>query len=75
MLEARAAARQLTQDLDRVPTESDLARQLGVSGADLREARRAEMAFQPSSLDAPVAGQPGTASLPSREAASKAGPW
>src|ERR1039457_4539404 len=63
MLEARAAARQLTQDLGRVPTESDLARHLGVSGADLREAQRAEMAFQPSSLDAPVAGQPGTASL------------
>jgi RNA polymerase sigma-B factor len=63
MLEVREATRQLTQDLGRVPTESDLARHLGVSGADLREAQRAEMAFQPSSLDAPVAGQPGTASL------------
>src|SRR5450755_3563750 len=51
ILEAREATRQLTQDLGRVPTEADLARHLGVSGADLREARRAEMAFQPSSLD------------------------
>jgi RNA polymerase sigma-B factor len=63
ILEAREAAGQLTQDLGRVPTESDLARHLGVSGADLQEAQRAEMAFQPSSLDAPVAGEPGTASL------------
>ena len=63
MVEAREATRQLTQDLGRVPAEADLARHLGVSGADLQEARRAEMAFQPSSLDAPVAGQPGTASL------------
>jgi RNA polymerase sigma-B factor len=63
MVEAREATRQLTQDLGRVPTVADLARHLGVSDADLREARRAEMAFQPSSLDAPVAGQPGTASL------------
>jgi RNA polymerase sigma-B factor len=46
-----------------VPTESDLARHLGVSGADLREAQRAELALRPSSLDAPVAGRPGTASL------------
>jgi RNA polymerase sigma-B factor len=63
VLEAREATRQLTQDLGRVPTESDLARHLGVSGADLREARRAELAFRPSSLDAPVAGRPGTANL------------
>src|ERR1700683_1742688 len=54
---------QLAQDPGRVPTESDLARHLGVSGSDLREAQLAEMAFQPSSLDAPVAGQRGSASL------------
>ena len=63
ILEAREATRQLTQDLGRVPTEADLARHLGVSSADLREAQRAEMAFQPSSLDAPAVGQRGTASL------------
>jgi RNA polymerase sigma-B factor len=63
ILQARGATAQLTQDLGRVPTESDLARHLGVSGADLREAQRAELALRPSSLDAPVAGRPGTASL------------
>jgi RNA polymerase sigma-B factor len=63
VLEIREATRQLTQDLGRVPSESDLARHLGVSGDDLRDARRAEMAFQPFSLDAPLAGQSGTASL------------
>jgi RNA polymerase sigma-B factor len=63
ILQARDATGLLTQDLGHVPTESDLARYLGVSGADLREARRAELALRPSSLDAPVVGQPGTASL------------
>jgi len=63
VLDVRAAARQLTQDLGRLPTDTDLARHLGVSRDDLREARQAEMAFQPCSLDAPLAGQPGTASL------------
>ena len=63
ILEGRKATTQLTQDLGRVPTESDLARRLGVSGADLREAQRAELALQASSLDAPVAARPGAASL------------
>jgi len=63
MLEVREASRQLTQDLGRVPSESDLARHLGVSDDDVREVRRAELAYQPWSLDAPLAGQPGTASL------------
>ena len=63
ILEARKATTQLTQDLGRVPTESDLARHLGVSGADLREAQRAELALRPSSLDAPVAARPGAASM------------
>jgi RNA polymerase sigma-B factor len=63
ILQAREATTQLTQELGRVPTESDLARHLGVSGAELREAQRAELALRPSSLDAPVAGRPGTASL------------
>jgi len=63
VLDVRAAARQLTQDLGRLPTDTDLARHLGVSRDDLREARQAEMAFQPCSLDAPLAGQPEAASL------------
>jgi RNA polymerase sigma-B factor len=63
MLEVRSASGQLAQDLGRVPAESDLARRLGVSADALREARRAEMAFRPGSLDAPVSGQPGSLSL------------
>ncbi len=63
VLEARDAARQLTQDLGRVPADWEMARHLGVSGEQLRDARRAEMAIWPSSLDAPLAGQPGVTTL------------
>ena len=63
MLQARAATGPLAQQLGRTPTESDLATHLGVSVADLRQAQRAELAFQPSSLDAPLAGQPGLSTL------------
>ena len=61
--QARTATWQLAQELGRIPTESDLAASLGVSGHDLRNAQLAEMAFEPSSLDAPLSGQPGTALL------------
>ena len=60
-LQARAATWQLTQELGRMPADSDLAASLGVSAHDLRNARLAEMAFQPSSLDAPTSSQPGAA--------------
>ena len=63
VLQARTATWQLAQELGRTPTESDLAVSLGVSGHDLRNAQLAEMAFEPSSLDAPLSGQPGTALL------------
>jgi RNA polymerase sigma-B factor len=46
-----------------MPTDSDLARHLRVSGDDLRHAQRAEVAFQWNSLDAPLAGQGDTRSL------------
>ena len=58
-MQARTATWQLTQELGRTPTESDLARYLGVSDRELRKAQLAGMAFQPSSLDAPMTGQPG----------------
>ena len=61
VLLARTQTWQLAQELGRTPTESDLAVSLGVSGHELRNARLAEMAFEPSSLDAPLSGQPGTA--------------
>ena len=63
VMQARTATWQLAQELGRTPTESDLAASLGVSGHDLRNARLAETAFEPSSLDAPPPGQPGTALL------------
>jgi RNA polymerase sigma-B factor len=46
-----------------VPAEPEMARHLGVSAAALRDARRAEIASRPSALDAPLAGQPATATL------------
>jgi RNA polymerase sigma-B factor len=63
VMQARTATWQLAQELGRTPTESDLAASLGVSGHDLRNAQLAEMAFEPSSLDAPLSGQPGIALL------------
>src|SRR5580704_14718111 len=63
VLEVREATWRLAQELGRTPGETDIARHLGVSGDDLRQARRAEMAFQPYSLDAPLAGQAGMISL------------
>jgi RNA polymerase sigma-B factor len=62
ILEVRVATGQLSQELGRVPAESDLARYLDVSIDDLREAARAEMAFVPLSLDAPAGGRPGAPS-------------
>ena len=63
VLEAREATWQLAQELGRTPAESDMARHLGVSADELRHARRAELALQPSSLDAPLVGQPGMGTL------------
>jgi RNA polymerase sigma-B factor len=63
VLQVHEATWRLTQELGRPPSESDIARHLGVSGDDLRQAQRAEMAFQPYSLDAPLAGQPSMSTL------------
>jgi RNA polymerase sigma-B factor len=63
VIQVRAATGELSQELGRMPAESDLARYLGVSGDEVREARRAELAFQPGSLDAPIGGEPGAGSL------------
>jgi RNA polymerase sigma-B factor len=53
VLEVREATWRLAQELGRMPTDSDLTRQLGISGNDLRLAQRADAAFQSYSLDAP----------------------
>jgi len=63
VLQVREATWRLAQELGRTPAESDMARHLGVSGNDLRQARRAELTFWPYSLDAPLAGQPGVSIL------------
>jgi len=63
VLEVREATWRLAQELGRMPADSDLTLHLGVSGTDLRQAQRAEVAFQAYSLDAPPAGQPGTSIL------------
>jgi RNA polymerase sigma-B factor len=63
VLEVREATWRLAQELGRTPAESNLARHLGVSGDDLRQAQRAEIAFQTYSLDAPPDGQPCVSTL------------
>jgi RNA polymerase sigma-B factor len=62
-LEVRDATWRLAQELGRTPADADLARHLGISTVELLHVRRAELAFQPSSLDAPLPGQPGMSTL------------
>src|SRR5580658_3843379 len=63
VLQVREATRQLTQQLGHQPADGELAGHLGISDEHLREARRADMVFQPASLDAPLAGGTNAASL------------
>jgi RNA polymerase sigma-B factor len=63
VLQVREATRQLTQQLGHQPADGELAGHLGISDDDLREARRADMVFQPASLDAPLAGGADAVSL------------
>jgi RNA polymerase sigma-B factor len=61
-LEIRNARAELTATLGRTPTDAELARQLDISEDDVREARRAELAFHSASLDSPT-GEDGAATL------------
>ncbi len=63
VLEVREATSRLTQQLGHAPAESELASHLGTSDAELRAARRAELVFQPCSLDAPLGDRPDAARL------------
>jgi RNA polymerase sigma-B factor len=56
-LQIRDATGPLAQQLGRTPADSDLAAHLGVSEDEVRRARQAQLAFQTSSLDMPLAGQ------------------
>src|SRR5215470_18334309 len=62
-LAARTATSELTQALGRAPSEAELADRLNITEDELREVKRAEMAFQSSSLDAPLTDDDGQASL------------
>jgi RNA polymerase sigma-B factor len=63
VLEVRAATEDLTQQVGRPPADADLAALLGVSTADLRQARLAEMTLRPFSLDEPLGGHSDAASV------------
>jgi RNA polymerase sigma-B factor len=63
VLDIREATWRLAQELGRTPADADLARHLGISTSQLLHARRAELAFQPRSLNAPLHGQPGMSTL------------
>jgi len=54
MLEVRKATENLMHELGRVPSDEEVAERLGVSLADVAEAREADMVFTAYSLDAPV---------------------
>jgi len=56
LLELRAAEETLTQQLGRTPDDGELARDLGITQDDVRQARRAHLAFAACSLDAPLSG-------------------
>jgi len=62
-LAARAASAELSQANGRAPSDAELAERLDISADELREVKQAEMAFQSSSLDAPVTEEGGRASL------------
>jgi RNA polymerase sigma-B factor len=63
VLQVRGAIGPLAQQLGRTPTDSDLARHLGVNEEEVRQAQQAQLAFQPSSLDAPLGGEAATLTL------------
>jgi len=63
VLQVREATRSLTQQLGHQPADAEVAAHLGISDDDLREARRADLVFQPASLDAPLAGRADAATL------------
>ena len=63
VLEVRQATHRLTQQLGRTPADADLASDLGIGAAEIREARQADLVLRPLSLDEPLRGEPGAASL------------
>ncbi|HEX2323613.1 MAG TPA: SigB/SigF/SigG family RNA polymerase sigma factor [Streptosporangiaceae bacterium] len=62
-LSARNVAAELTQTLGHSPSDAEIAERLDITEDELREVRRAELAFQSSSLDAPLTDDQSRASL------------
>lgn len=62
-LELRRATDDLSQELAHTPTDTELARHLQISQDEVATARLAARAFTASSLDAPVSGDDGAASI------------
>ena len=63
LLQVRKARSALVQDLGHLPTDEDVARHLGVSLDDIRDANRADMVFHTHSLDAPMSTEDDAATL------------
>jgi RNA polymerase sigma-B factor len=61
--QVREATAAMTMDLGRIPADAELAGNLGVDQASLRDARLAEAASHPCSLDAPMSGGAGLTAL------------
>jgi RNA polymerase sigma-B factor len=62
-LDVRRAREELTQQLARTPDDQDVARYLGISDDELREALQADLVFQSRSLDAPLSDGQGSEGL------------
>jgi RNA polymerase sigma-B factor len=63
VLEMRQATAELAQQLQRTPTDAELATYLRVDVLEIRAARCADLGFSAWSLDAPVSEQPAAGSL------------
>jgi RNA polymerase sigma-B factor len=63
VLEIREETLKMTQQLGHAPSESDLADKIGAGDDQLRQARLAEVALTPWSLDAPLTDRPEAATL------------
>ncbi len=62
-LAARNASAELTQQLGHAPSDAELAGHLDITVEKLQEVKQVDMAYQSSSLDAPLADEDGRASL------------
>jgi len=63
VLQVREATGRLSQQLGHSPADAELASDLGVRDADIRDARQAELVLQPRSLDEPAGREAGTLRL------------